>query len=117
MRTSGVVNDCSSMIYSSRDQHLSVAAIHEALDDVRQDPERYGVVLVGKSGSHTFGAYSHYVPPNESVYHGSFRNFIFSLTKDVKVPYSGRNVTKPPSLEIYKDILKKRREHEDPDVS
>ena len=112
MRFSGGVNNCSSMIYSSKDQPLSVAAIHEALDDVRQDAEQHGVVLVGKSGPHTFGAYSHYVPPNESVYHGCFRNFIFSLTKDLKVPYSGRNVTKPPSLEIYKDILKKRRERE-----
>ena len=37
---------------------------------------------------------------------------LFSITKDLKIPYNGRNRTRPPTLEIYKDIIKKRKELE-----
>ena len=112
MRDSNNVNDCSSLVYSSKDHHLSVSAIHQALDDARHNGDEYGIVLIGKSGSHVFGAYSHFIPPNDNTYHGSNRNFLFSTTKDLKVPYSGRNRTNPPTVEIYKDIIRKRKELE-----
>ena len=48
MRDSNNVNDCSSLVYSSKDHHLSVSAIHQALDDARHNGDEYGIVLIGK---------------------------------------------------------------------
>ena len=57
-------------------------------------------------------AHCHYYRQTKAYIMDVFVTSYFAA-KDLKVPYSGRNVTKPPSLEIYKDILKKRRDVKD----
>ena len=98
LRETGTVNDCSSLVYNSRDHHLSVTAIHQALDDARHSVGNHGIIMIGKSGAHVFGAYSHLYHQMKTFIMVATLTFYFQLQKDLKIPYNGRNRTRPPTL-------------------
>jgi hypothetical protein len=115
VRIRGAPNDCSEMIYSSSESgaRLSIDAVLQTLPHPEDALENsIGCVFVARSGSYTFGAYSHFGPPHQGLYGGSDKNFLFSVTQDMKIPYHGRRKATKPTLNEVKQVFKELHTHD-----
>jgi len=68
-----------------------------------------GTVVLVKAGGHVFGGYAADAWRFDGAFHGSPKNFLFSLTRDAKLPYTGR--AKGPQQEADK-IMRSQHEEE-----
>ena len=71
-----------------------------------------GTVVLVKSGGHLFGGYTPEPWRFDGNFHGSPKAFLFSLTRDCKVPYTGR---KPGPAQDADRVM--RAEHEEQNIN
>jgi hypothetical protein len=107
-RLAGESNNCSHLAYASYENegNVNVSGLMDSMPHPASTAkDSAGCLFIARSGDNVFGAYSHFVLPHDGLYGGSDKNFLFSLTKDMKIPYHGRRTVKKPTAQELKPVF------------